>query len=65
MIEVKAIEPTRRNLRKYVAFGNSLYKDNPCYVPPLMVDDVNTLSPEKNPAFDHCEAQCFMATVSL
>ncbi len=53
MIEVKAIEPTRRNLRKYVAFGNSLYKDNPCYVPPLMVDDVNTLSPEKNPAFDH------------
>lgn len=61
MIEVKAIEPTRRNLRKYVAFGNSLYKDNLCYVPPLMVDDVNTLSPEKNPAFEHCQAQCFMA----
>lgn len=61
MIEVKAIEPTRGNLRKYVAFGNSLYKDNPCYVPPLMADDVNTLSPGKNPAFDHCQARCFMA----
>ncbi len=61
MIEVKAIEPTRGNLRKYVAFGNSLYKDNPCYVPPLMADDVNTLSPGKNPAFDHCQARSFMA----
>ena len=30
-------------------------------MPPLVSDDVKTLDPKKNPAFDFCEAQCFMA----
>lgn len=48
-------------LRQYVQFGINLYKNNPCYVPPLISDDMGTLSPDKNPAFDYCEAQSFMA----
>lgn len=44
-----------------VKFGINLYKGNPCYVPPLIMGDVNTLRPDKNPAFDFCEAQSFMA----
>lgn len=60
-VEIRAIEPTKSNLRKFVKFGISLYKDNPYYVPPLIFDDVNTLLPSKNPAFEHCEAQSFMA----
>ncbi|MCF0219118.1 MAG: N-acetyltransferase [Muribaculaceae bacterium] len=60
-IEVRPIEHTKKNLKKYVQFGIDLYKDNPYYVPPLIFDDVNTLRPEKNPAFDVCEAQAFMA----
>lgn len=60
-VEIRAIEPTRKQLRKFAKFGIDLYKDNPCYVPALVHDDVNTLSPKVNPAFDFCEAQCFMA----
>lgn len=60
-VEVRPIEHTKKNLKKYVQFGIDLYKDNPYYVPPLIFDDVNTLRPEKNPAFDVCEAQAFMA----
>ncbi len=30
-------------------------------MPPLISDDVNTLRPETNPAWDFCEAQSFMA----
>lgn len=48
-------------LSQYVQFGIDLYKGNPCYVPPLKSDDINTLRPETNPAFDFCEAQSFMA----
>jgi GNAT superfamily N-acetyltransferase len=44
-----------------VKFGIDLYSDNPYFVPPLIYDDVNTLSPKVNPAFDYCEAQSFMA----
>ena len=60
-VEVKAIEPTPRNLKRYVKFGVDLYKGNPYYVPPVIFDDVATLNPKKNPAFDHSEAQSFMA----
>lgn len=60
-IEIKAIRHTPRELRKYVQFGIDLYKGNDCYVPPLVFDEVDTLNPKKNPAFEFCEAQAFMA----
>lgn len=60
-VTVKAIKPTWANLRKYVKFGIKLYKGNDFYVPPLVVDEIATLSPKKNPAFEHCEAQSFLA----
>ncbi len=61
MIEIKAIPPTRSELKKFTQFQIDLYKGNDCYVPPLITDDVDTLDPKSNPAFDFCEAQCFMA----
>lgn len=61
MIVVKKIEPTRSELDKYVQFGINLYKGNPYFVPPLVLDDIDTLSPKKNPAFEFCEAQSWMA----
>lgn len=60
-IEIKVLRPEKSDLKKLVKFGIDLYKGNTCYVPPLIMDDVNTLLPEKNPAFDFCEAQSFMA----
>ena len=61
MIEIKRIEPTRKALREFTQFQIDLYDGNPCYVPPLVTDDVQTLSPDLNPAFDFCEAALFMA----
>lgn len=58
---VKPIGTTRKELLQFVNFGINLYKNNPYFVPPLIKDDLATLSPEKNPAFDHCSAQLFMA----
>lgn len=61
MLEIKALEPTKANLKRFTKFQIDLYKDNPYYVPPLISDDVNTLSPDENPAFDFCDAVYFMA----
>lgn len=61
MIEIKELEPTKKNLRKFTQFQIDMYKGNPYYVPPLVSDDVATLSPDVNPAFDFCEASYFMA----
>lgn len=61
MIEVRQIEPTRRNLLRFINFQIDLYRGNDYFVPPLVLDDLGTLSADKNPAFDFCEAAYFMA----
>lgn len=61
MVEIKKISPTRKELKEFTRFHIDLYKDNPYFVPPLITDDINTLTPSKNPAFDFCEAEYFMA----
>ncbi len=61
MLEIRKIEPTRKELRKFVKFEIDLYKDHPYYVPPLVSDDVNTLDPNLNPAFDFNRHAYFMA----
>lgn len=60
-IYVHPIATDRDQLSQYVQFPIDLYRDNACYVPPLVIDQIATLSPEGNPAFDFCEAQSFMA----
>ena len=60
-IEIIEIQPTRKDLTRFVDFQINLYKDNTYFVPPLVSDDVNTLTPSKNPAFDFCKAKYWMA----
>jgi hypothetical protein len=60
-VKIVAIQPTKKELTKFVKFGIKHYEGNTCFVPPLIYDDVNTLRPDVNPAFEFCEAQSFMA----
>ncbi len=60
-VNVHPIATDRDSLSQYVKFGIDLYRGNDCFVPPLVSDDINTLSPDTNPAFDFCDAQSFMA----
>ena len=59
-IEIRKID-TKSGLRKFVKWGIKLYDGNDCFVPPLVWDEVNTLDPKNNPAFDFCESVYFMA----
>lgn len=60
-IEIKPVAPTKKELKEFVQFGIDLYKGNDYFIPPLIFDEVNTLLPDKNPAFDFCKSQSFMA----
>lgn len=62
-VEIRPIPLTNSALRKFVDFGIKLYKGNSCFVPPLITDEINTLRPDKNPAFEFCRAQAYMAFV--
>jgi len=51
----------KKEMKQFVKFRIDLYRDSPYAVPPLYMDEMTTLDPQKNPAFQFCEAQCFMA----
>ncbi len=59
-VEIREVR-TRTELRKFVAFPETLYADERNWTPSFLFDDMNTLNPKKNPAFEFCEAQCWTA----
>jgi GNAT superfamily N-acetyltransferase len=59
-IHIKTVT-TRKDLKTFARFANNLYKGNKYYVPSMPLDDMNTLDPKKNAAFEFCEAQCYLA----
>ena len=59
-IEIKKVS-SRKDLKAFVDFHYDLYQDCPYDVPTLFSDDMNTLSPEKNAAFDFCDAEYYLA----
>ena len=52
---------TRRDLKIFVRFANKLYKGNKYYVPSMPMDDMNTLNPKSNAAFEFSEAELYLA----
>lgn len=52
---------TKRELKQFIRFNYELYKSNPYSVPDLYDDMLNTFNKRKNPAFDFCEADYFLA----
>ena len=52
---------TKKDFRTFIRLNYELYKNNPYSVPDLYDDMVNTLSKDKNAAFEFCEAEYFLA----
>ena len=59
-IVIKKVE-TKQDLKAFIEFHYDLYEGNAYDVPNLYSDEWNTLSPDKNAAFDFCEASYFLA----
>lgn len=59
-VEIRRVE-TKRDLKKFIRFNYELYKGNAYSVPDLYEDMKSTFSKEKNPAFEFCEAEYFLA----
>lgn len=51
----------KSEMKRFVKFRIDLYRGSPYAIPPLYLDELTTLNPRRNPAFEFCEAQCFMA----
>lgn len=59
-IEIREVT-TQHDLRRFVKFPNKLYRGNRFRVPSLTSDELNTLTPETNPAFAYSQARYWLA----
>ena len=60
--DIQVVEVTTSKQRKaFIDFFYDLYRDSPYAVPYLYLAEKLTLKPGSNPAFEFCEAQCFLA----
>lgn len=59
-VEIRPVTSTKA-LKQFVSFPYSLYAGNPFWVPPLRVEELQTLRRDKNPAFEFCEAKYWLA----
>ena len=60
LIEIKKVE-SKKDLKTFIDFHYDLYEGNEYDVPNLFSDDMNTLSKDKNAAFEFCEAEYYLA----
>ena len=59
-ITVSVVE-SRSELKRFIRFPMEIYRGNPYWVPPLETDEISTLTPGKNPAFENAEARLLLA----
>jgi len=52
---------SKRDLRNFIYLPFEIYQDNPYWVPPLLLDEYASLRKDKNPAFDFCQAEYWLA----
>jgi len=57
---IKPVE-TVEDRKALLSFPWTVYKDNPFWVPPIFSERMHFTDPEKNPFFQHAEAQFYMA----
>ena len=60
LIEIRKVE-NKKDLKTFIDFHYDLYEGNPYDAPNLFSDDMNTLSKDRNAAFEFCEAEYFLA----
>ncbi len=59
-VEIRIVT-SKRDLRKFIDFPTKLYRDNPYFTPYIFEDEVNNLTPTKNPASRYCDFRLFLA----
>ena len=62
MVEVKSFDiESKKDLKKFIKFPWKIYKDDPNWVPPLIMDMKAKFNKKSNPYLDHSEIQPFLA----
>jgi len=59
-IEIEVVN-SKKDLKKFVKFPFSIYKNHPMWVPPMIKEEIDIFDPHKNPAYENAESKLFLA----
>ena len=59
-IEIKTVQ-TKKDLRAFIKLQWEIYKNDPDWMPPLLLARKKILNKKKNPFFNHSDAELFLA----
>ncbi|MDY0297706.1 MAG: hypothetical protein RB296_10350 [Acidobacteriota bacterium] len=59
-VDIQTVE-SKKQLKQFVKMPLRFFADNPYWVPPLLMDELETLDSRRNPAFERAESRMFMA----
>ena len=60
MIQIKEVK-NKKEMKQFVKFPFSLYKNNPAWVPPIIKDEMESFDSDINPVFEYAKARFFLA----
>jgi GNAT superfamily N-acetyltransferase len=60
MIKIIAVD-SKKLLKSFIMLPFELYKNDPNWVAPLIMDQYNFFNPQKNPYYEHSEVQLYLA----
>ena len=59
---IKIISVTcKKEIKQFIMFPFKLYKNDPNWVPPLIMDQKKFFNPQKNPYYEHSDVKLFLA----
>lgn len=59
-VEIREVK-NKRDLKIFVRFPFTLYKDNEFWIPSIIKNEMEVLNSKKNPDFEYCEAKYWLA----
>ena len=59
-IEVKPVQ-SKKEMNAFIRFPYKLYRNNPCWIPQLLMQEKAQFDPDINPAFKYCKTEFFVA----
>ncbi|TCJ20458.1 hypothetical protein E0L93_01130 [Rubrobacter taiwanensis] len=60
MTEVLPVR-SRSDLRRFIRYPFALYRNDPHWVPPLLIEERRRFDPKKNPFYEHARIELFLA----
>lgn len=62
MVDIQQVDPrSKADVRRFLQLPFRLYRDNPLWVPPILIDAAAQLNPKKHPFYEHSQAEFFLA----